>query len=141
MTALEEKLSNMPLEHEPQEICGFVVSDCKEIDFCLARIKQQIQQIILRFLTKIISVQKSAVRLSRLFILILNLTVQLKLSTQDRQMQVQTGLEWWLVHNKTQSLKKFRNIPHLLGRDFDHGITGLLHTLPRCLYVGRLRNG
>lgn len=43
------------------------------------------------------------------------------LSTADRQMQLATGLEWWLVCNG--EITKFRCMPHLLGREFEHGKT------------------
>ncbi|MEH8077028.1 C40 family peptidase, partial [Gallibacterium anatis] len=41
------------------------------------------------------------------------------LSTADRQMQLQSGLDWWLVCN--ESVHKFRYIKPLLGREFVHG--------------------
>lgn len=41
------------------------------------------------------------------------------LSSADRQMQRQSDLDWWLVCD--DEIKQFRNVPHLLGRDFIHG--------------------
>lgn len=42
------------------------------------------------------------------------------LSEADRQMQRRSGLSWWLVcHNQ---IIKFRNMPPLLGREFQHGV-------------------
>ncbi|SMB87336.1 Proteasome lid subunit RPN8/RPN11, contains Jab1/MPN metalloenzyme (JAMM) motif [Pasteurella testudinis DSM 23072] len=40
------------------------------------------------------------------------------LSTADRQMQIQSNLDWWLVTRG--EIRKFRNVPPLLGRDFKH---------------------
>lgn len=42
------------------------------------------------------------------------------LSTGDRLLQVQSGLDWWLVHQGT--IHQFRCVPHLLGRTFAHGV-------------------
>lgn len=42
------------------------------------------------------------------------------LSAADRHMQVQDGLEWWLA--SAGQLRKFRPVPHLLGRSFEHGV-------------------
>lgn len=41
------------------------------------------------------------------------------LSANDRRAQLATGLEWWLAANGR--LMKFRPVPHLLGRKFEHG--------------------
>lgn len=41
------------------------------------------------------------------------------LSIPDRQMQLQTDLDWWLVCNN--KIYKFRNVPPLVGREFNHG--------------------
>lgn len=41
------------------------------------------------------------------------------LSGADRQMQIMTGLPWWLACGG--SLRQFRPVPHLLGRRFEHG--------------------
>ncbi|KGQ35855.1 C40 family peptidase [Gallibacterium genomosp. 1] len=41
------------------------------------------------------------------------------LSTADRQMQLQSGLDWWLVCD--DNVHKFRYIKPLLGREFVHG--------------------
>lgn len=43
------------------------------------------------------------------------------LSGSDRQSQVVQGLPWWLACNGV--LRKFRPVPHLLGRRFEHGVT------------------
>lgn len=42
------------------------------------------------------------------------------LSGADRQMQLMTGLPWWLASGG--QLRKFRPVPHLQGRKFEHGI-------------------
>lgn len=42
------------------------------------------------------------------------------LSGADRQTQVMTGLPWWLASGG--HLRKYRPVPHLLGRKFEHGI-------------------
>ncbi|EGM2335580.1 phage tail protein [Salmonella enterica] len=42
------------------------------------------------------------------------------LSGADRQMQVMIGLPWWLASDG--ELRKYRPVPLLLGRKFDHGI-------------------
>ncbi|NKG32501.1 DUF1175 family protein [Erwinia rhapontici] len=44
---------------------------------------------------------------------------KLALSGADRQAQLATGVEWWLVSDG--ELRKFRPVPHLLGRTFSHG--------------------
>lgn len=43
------------------------------------------------------------------------------LSTADREHQVNSGLPWWLVCNG--AIRRFRCVPHLLGRVFAHGTT------------------
>ena len=43
------------------------------------------------------------------------------LSANDRRAQLTTGLEWWLVSDGR--LMKFRPVPHLLGRRFEHGVS------------------
>lgn len=57
---------------------------------------------------------------------------ELVLSTADRQMQVNSGLDWWLVCG--DEVKQFRNIPHLLGREFKHGEMDC-YTLVRDAYM------
>lgn len=42
------------------------------------------------------------------------------LSGADRQMQTVTGLPWWLASGGR--LVKYRPVPHLLGRRFEHGV-------------------
>lgn len=56
---------------------------------------------------------------------------KLVLSGVDRQMQLSTGIEWWLVSDGR--LRKFRPVPHLLGRRFEHGVTDC-YTLFRDAY-------
>lgn len=41
------------------------------------------------------------------------------LSGNDRRQQLITRLPWWLACNR--SIRKFRPVPHLLGRKFEHG--------------------
>ncbi|MBB9531885.1 phage tail protein, partial [Escherichia coli] len=53
------------------------------------------------------------------------------LSEADRQLQVQSDLPWWLVCRG--ALHKFRCVPHLTGRRFDHGVTDC-YTLFRDAY-------
>lgn len=45
---------------------------------------------------------------------------KLALSGADRQAQLATGIEWWLASGG--ELRKFRPVPHLLGRTFNHGV-------------------
>lgn len=45
---------------------------------------------------------------------------KLVLSGADRQAQVATGIDWWLASGG--ALRKFRPVPHLLGRTFNHGV-------------------
>ncbi|NWC63761.1 C40 family peptidase [Cedecea sp. P7760] len=42
------------------------------------------------------------------------------LSGADRKMQIATGLPWWLA--SSGKLHKFRPVPFLLGRRFEHGV-------------------
>lgn len=56
---------------------------------------------------------------------------KLVLSGTDRQMQLSTGIEWWLVSEGR--LRKFMPVPHLLGRRFEHGVTDC-YTLFRDAY-------
>ena len=42
------------------------------------------------------------------------------LSEADRQLQVNSGLPWWLVCNG--HIHRFRCVPPLLGRTFEHGV-------------------
>lgn len=56
---------------------------------------------------------------------------KLVLSGTDRQMQLSTGIEWWLVSEGR--LRKFMPVPHLLGRSFEHGVTDC-YTLFRDAY-------
>jgi cell wall-associated NlpC family hydrolase len=52
-------------------------------------------------------------------------------SGADRQMQV-TGLSWWLASDG--ELRKYRPVPLLLGRKFEHGIMDC-YTLFRDAYL------
>ncbi len=53
------------------------------------------------------------------------------LSEADRRLQVQSDLPWWLVCRGT--IHKFRCVPHLTGRRFEHGVTDC-YTLFRDAY-------
>ncbi|UGH74219.1 Mov34/MPN/PAD-1 family protein (plasmid) [Escherichia coli] len=56
------------------------------------------------------------------------------LSEADRRLQVQSDLPWWLVCRGT--IHKFRCVPHLTGRRFEHGVTDC-YTLFRDAYIWR----
>ncbi|EAA5541771.1 TPA: phage tail protein [Salmonella enterica] len=43
------------------------------------------------------------------------------LSEADRRLQVRSALSWWLVCNGR--IHRFRSVPHLTGRRFEHGVT------------------
>lgn len=49
----------------------------------------------------------------------------------DRRSQIQSGLPWWI--SCRGRLLKFRNVPHLLGRAFKHGVSDC-YTLLRDSY-------
>ncbi|CST60685.1 phage minor tail protein L [Shigella sonnei] len=53
------------------------------------------------------------------------------LSEADRRLQVQSDLSWWLVCRG--AIHKFRCVPHLTGRRFEHGVTDC-YTLFRDAY-------
>ncbi len=53
------------------------------------------------------------------------------LSEADRRLQVQSDLPWWLVCRG--AIHKFRCVPHLTGRLFEHGVTDC-YTLFRDAY-------
>ncbi|EOA1244308.1 phage tail protein, partial [Escherichia coli] len=53
------------------------------------------------------------------------------LSEADRRLQVQSDLPWWLVCRGT--IYKYRCVPHLTGRRFEHGVTDC-YTLFRDAY-------
>ncbi|EEY3498067.1 phage tail protein, partial [Salmonella enterica] len=53
------------------------------------------------------------------------------LSTVDRTLQIQSGLDWWLVSD--ERIHKFRCVPHLTGRQFEHDVTDC-YTLFRDAY-------
>lgn len=53
------------------------------------------------------------------------------LSSADRTLQIQSGLDWWLVCDNR--IHKFRCVPHLTGRQFEHGVTDC-YTLFRDAY-------
>ncbi|EGC4635743.1 TPA: phage tail protein, partial [Escherichia coli] len=53
------------------------------------------------------------------------------LSEADRRLQVQSDLPWWLVCRG--EIHKFRSVPHLTGRRFEHGVTDC-YTLFRDAY-------
>ncbi|SRB26920.1 putative tail fiber component K of prophage [Escherichia coli] len=53
------------------------------------------------------------------------------LSEADRRLQVQSDLPWWLVCRG--AIHKFRCVPHLTGRRFEHGVTDC-YTLFRDAY-------
>lgn len=53
------------------------------------------------------------------------------LSSGDRTLQLQTALAWWLVCD--EQIYKFRCVPHLTGRQFEHGVTDC-YTLFRDAY-------
>ncbi|MEY8769038.1 C40 family peptidase [Erwinia sp. ACCC 02193] len=56
---------------------------------------------------------------------------KLVLSGADRQAQSATGVDWWLASGGR--IRKFRPVPHLLGRSFEHGVTDC-YTLFRDAY-------
>lgn len=131
---IEDQIINHALKHEPQEICGFVVFNGKENQFLPC--ENQAAEPTDYF--EISDADYLRAEKCGQIVAIVHSHPEPNgapvLSTQDRQMQVQTGLEWWLVHNKTQCLKKFRNAPHLLGREFDHGVMDC-YTLYRDAYM------
>lgn len=45
---------------------------------------------------------------------------KLVLSAADRTAQLASGIDWWLA--SCGELRKFRPVPHLLGRRFEHGV-------------------
>jgi len=53
------------------------------------------------------------------------------LSQSDREFCVKSGLPWWLVVNG--EIKKYRFMPHLIGRQFAHGVLDC-YTLLRDAY-------
>ncbi|EAT0258241.1 phage tail protein [Salmonella enterica] len=53
------------------------------------------------------------------------------LSAADRILQIQSGLDWWLVCD--ERIHKFRCVPRLTGRTFVHGVTDC-YTLFRDAY-------
>ncbi|EPW1928627.1 C40 family peptidase, partial [Escherichia coli] len=53
------------------------------------------------------------------------------LSEADRRLQMQSDLPWWLVCRG--EIHKFRCVPHLTGRRFEHGVTDC-YTLFRDAY-------
>ncbi|MFW7377135.1 C40 family peptidase [Vagococcus fluvialis] len=55
----------------------------------------------------------------------------LALSGADRIAQIATDLPWWLV--SAGALRKYRPVPHLLGRKFEHGVMDC-YTLFRDVY-------
>ena len=131
---LEQKIIDYALANEPQEICGFVVFDGKANQFIACENQAEEPEnyfeisdddyIKAEKCGQIIAVVHSHPEPNG----------EPVLSTADRQMQVQTGLDWWLVHNKTKIIRKYRNIPHLLGREFKHGVMDC-YTLYRDAYM------
>ncbi|TXQ04734.1 hypothetical protein FV292_27090, partial [Escherichia coli] len=53
------------------------------------------------------------------------------LSEADRRLQIKSALPWWLVCRG--DIHKFRCVPHLTGRRFEHGVTDC-YTLFRDAY-------
>ncbi|ENO8135285.1 C40 family peptidase, partial [Escherichia coli] len=53
------------------------------------------------------------------------------LSEADRRLQIKSALSWWLVCRG--DIHKFRCVPHLTGRRFEHGVTDC-YTLFRDAY-------
>ncbi|EER8653841.1 TPA: phage tail protein [Escherichia coli] len=53
------------------------------------------------------------------------------LSEADRRLQIKSALPWWLVSQG--DIHKFRCVPHLTGRRFEHGVTDC-YTLFRDAY-------
>ena len=53
------------------------------------------------------------------------------LSEADRRLQIKSALPWWLVSRG--DIHKFRCVPHLTGRRFEHGVTDC-YTLFRDAY-------
>ncbi|AHF77896.1 Putative tail fiber component K [Sodalis praecaptivus] len=53
------------------------------------------------------------------------------LSEADRIAQRRSGLPWWLVCD--EEIRKFRNVPRLIGRTFEHGVMDC-YTLMRDAY-------
>ncbi|AGK02109.1 TPA: C40 family peptidase [Mannheimia haemolytica] len=129
---LEQQIIDYALQHEPHEMCGFVVFDGNKNRFIPC--ENQAEDKANYFEISDLDYIKAEAQGELVAVVHSHPEPNGKpvLSTLDRKMQVQTGLDWWLVHN--QKIHKFRNVPHLIGREFKHG-TMDCYTLYRDAYM------
>ncbi|MDW0372276.1 C40 family peptidase, partial [Mannheimia haemolytica] len=129
---LEQQIIDYALQHEPHEMCGFVVFDGNKNRFipCENQAEDKANYFEISDLDYIKAEEKGEL------VAVVHSHPEPNgkpiLSVLDRKMQVQTGLDWWLVHNR--QIHKFRNVPHLIGREFKHG-TMDCYTLYRDAYM------
>ena len=127
---LEQQIINYALKHEPQECCGFVVFKGQEKIFLPCENIADDPENYFEISTNdwLLAHQYDGI----VAVVHSHPEGEAVLSTADRQMQVQSGLDWWLVCDG--QIKQFRNVPHLVGRDFEHGIMDC-YTLFRDAYM------
>ncbi|TNG90988.1 phage tail protein [Pasteurellaceae bacterium USgator11] len=115
--SLEKEILQYAKEQEPREMCGFVVFKGKE--------KQFIQcENIASEPERYFEIHPDDWLKAQLYDGIVALVHSHPdgkpiLSAADRQMQVNSASDWWLVCDG--EIRKFRNMPRLLGREFKHG--------------------
>lgn len=127
---IDEKIIAYAKQQQPREMCGFVVFNGKQKQFVpCENIAVDAENYF-----EISSDDWLKVQLYDGIVALVHSHPNGKpiLSSADRQMQVNSALDWWLVCDG--KIRKFRNIPHLLGRKFKHGETDC-YTLFRDAYM------
>ena len=113
---LEEHIITHAKANEPQEICGFVVFEGEKQRFISCdNIADEPEKYF-----EIHPDDWLKAQLAEGIIALVHSHPNGEpfLSEADRQMQVQSGLDWWLVCDN--KIHKFRCVPHLVGREFEN---------------------
>ncbi|MDG6894512.1 phage tail protein [Volucribacter amazonae] len=119
MLALKQTILAYAKQCEPQECCGFVVFRGKQQVFIPC---QNIAQDPENFFEIAPEDFIQASQYDGIVALVHSHPKgEPRLSPMDRQMQLYSGLDWWLVANN--EVHRFAYIPPLLGRPFEHGVT------------------
>ncbi|HHV6411781.1 TPA: C40 family peptidase [Haemophilus influenzae] len=130
MKTIEEQILEHAQSEYPNECCGIVVNDNGSQRYIPCK---NVADDPLNFFE--ISPEETAqiyIRYEPIAIVHSHPDCTSYLSTQDRQCQVHTGIDWWLVCEG--KIYKYRNVQPLLGRDFEHGVSDC-YTLFRDCYT------
>ncbi|MDP8184416.1 C40 family peptidase [Phocoenobacter skyensis] len=126
---LKAELINYAKQKEPQEMCGFIVSDGNENQFVACE-NIAIEPTVY-FEISPNDYLKASNKGKIVAVVHSHPDGEPTLSIADRQMQHNSGLDWWLVCN--DDLQIFPKIPPLIGRSFEYGSSDC-YTIARDFY-------